>query len=79
MESGPQDLLALAEADRLREMFEESALQATERRIAHSIDRCDVAKAMYFLDVYRFVNGGDVLLRAPPPAPPSPGGLAAND
>ncbi len=78
MEAGPRGLLALAEAERLREMFEDSALQAAERRIAYSIDRCDIDRAMYFLDVYRFVNGGDVLLRALPSMPAAEA-RAAND
>jgi hypothetical protein len=78
MEAGPQGLLALAEAERLREMFEDSALQAAERRIAHSIDNQDIDRTMYFLEVYRFVNGGDVLLRAPM-SPPSTDARAAND
>jgi hypothetical protein len=76
MESDPEGLQALAEAEWLQEMFETCALQAAERRIAYSIDRSNIANAMYFLEVYRFVNGGDIL-GVPPITPVA--AAAAND
>jgi hypothetical protein len=69
---------ALAEAHWLQEMFEGLALAAAERRIAHSLDFNDIAKTMFFLDVYHYVNGGDVL-GAGPAKPPEQAGRAAND
>lgn len=65
-------ILALAEADSLREMFEHAALSAAERRIAHSIDGGNIAGAMFFLDVYNFVNGSDVVTPKIPVAQLSP-------
>ena len=72
MDEGPRNgMKALTQAEWLREMFESCALQAAERRIAYSIDRQDIPGAMFFLDVYSYVNGGDVLpsVRVSPIAP----------
>ncbi|WP_404710616.1 hypothetical protein [Sphingomonas sp. MMS24-J13] len=59
-------LAALIEAEWLSDMFERFALRAVERRLAYSIDRQRFDDAMFFLDVYSFVNGGDILPGWPP-------------
>lgn len=77
MEGKTKSLAALVEAEWLHDMFDKFALQAVERRIAYSIDRERFDETMFYLDVYSFVNGGDVL--HPPPQTPAPRLRAVND
>jgi hypothetical protein len=77
MEGKTKSLAALVEAEWLHGMFDKFALQAVERRIAYSIDRERVDETMFYLDVYSFVNGGDIL--HPPPPKSSPRLRAVND
>ena len=54
-------MAALLEAKGLQDLFRQFAPRATERRLAYSLDRQRIDEVMYFLDVYSFVRGSDVL------------------
>jgi hypothetical protein len=79
MEGKTKSLAALVEAEWLHDMFDKFALQAVERRIAYSIDRDRIEETMFYLDVYSFVNGSDVLPRPPVQPKPAPYMRAVND
>jgi hypothetical protein len=65
MDGTSKALAVLAEAEWLGDMFGRFALRAVERRLAYAIDRQRFDDAMFFLDVYSLVNGGDILSNSP--------------